>query len=101
LIVGIIQSDLLDPSKGFLTDDMIPIRCMLITPQVESSTHVPYVGLRNQGATCYMNAMLNHYFICLLSEPLCRESQRLVKKFNKGQFLSMYSGYSVKSSAVG
>ncbi|XP_026679334.1 ubiquitin carboxyl-terminal hydrolase 7-like [Diaphorina citri] len=56
-------SDLLDPDKGFIKDDSIILEVCVQADAPhgvswDSKKHTGYVGLKNQGATCYMNSLL-------------------------------------------
>jgi len=65
-------NDLTDESKGFLDNDKLKIRCNVELRDVipianyssnyDSKKETGYVGLRNQGATCYMNSLLQTLF---------------------------------------
>ncbi|KAL4560640.1 hypothetical protein LXL04_032793 [Taraxacum kok-saghyz] len=56
--------DLYDPSKGFLVNDTCIIEADVAVRKVidywsyDSKKETGYVGLKNQGATCYMNSLL-------------------------------------------
>ena len=57
-------SDLRDPNSGFVTDDKLVVSARVrVEPQVnwwnwDSKKETGYVGLKNQGATCYINSLL-------------------------------------------
>uniref|UniRef100_A0A8D8Y3K7 Ubiquitin carboxyl-terminal hydrolase 7 n=2 Tax=Cacopsylla melanoneura TaxID=428564 RepID=A0A8D8Y3K7_9HEMI len=56
-------NDLLDPDKGFIKDDSIILEVHVTADAPhgvswDSKKHTGYVGLKNQGATCYMNSLL-------------------------------------------
>lgn len=57
-------ADLLDPAGGFLQDDMVVVRADVQVKKVvdywnwDSKKETGFVGLKNQGATCYMNSLL-------------------------------------------
>ncbi|XP_013388428.1 ubiquitin carboxyl-terminal hydrolase 7 [Lingula anatina] len=55
--------DLLDPEKGYVKDDAIQLEVYVFADAPhgmswDSRKHTGYVGLKNQGATCYMNSLL-------------------------------------------
>lgn len=55
--------DVLDPEKGFIKDDTIVLEVHVVADAPhgvswDSKKHTGYVGLKNQGATCYMNSLL-------------------------------------------
>jgi ubiquitin carboxyl-terminal hydrolase 7 len=56
--------ELEDPTRGFIVDDTIKIKVeVTVTPPDEGPVYnsrelTGFVGLRNQGATCYMNSLL-------------------------------------------
>ncbi|KAK8953543.1 Ubiquitin carboxyl-terminal hydrolase 13 [Platanthera guangdongensis] len=56
--------DLYDPSRGFLVNDTCVIGAEVVIRRVfdqwnyDSKKETGYVGLKNQGATCYMNSLL-------------------------------------------
>ncbi|GER45747.1 ubiquitin carboxyl-terminal hydrolase [Striga asiatica] len=57
-------SELYDPSKGYLVNDTCIIEACVAVRKVidywtyDSKKETGYVGLKNQGATCYMNSLL-------------------------------------------
>ncbi|XP_047333401.1 ubiquitin C-terminal hydrolase 12-like isoform X2 [Impatiens glandulifera] len=57
-------SELYDPSRGFLVNDTVIIEADVAVRRVvdyfshDSKKETGYVGLKNQGATCYMNSLL-------------------------------------------
>lgn len=56
-------NDVLDPDKGFIKDDAITLEVQVVADAPhgvswDSKKHTGYVGLKNQGATCYMNSLL-------------------------------------------
>ncbi|XP_014235523.1 ubiquitin carboxyl-terminal hydrolase 7 [Trichogramma pretiosum] len=55
--------DVLDPEKGYIKDDTITLEVHVIADAPhgvswDSKKHTGFVGLKNQGATCYMNSLL-------------------------------------------
>ncbi|KAL5999368.1 CSN-associated deubiquitinating enzyme Ubp12 [Asimina triloba] len=56
--------DLYDPSKGYLVNDTCVVEAEVTVRRVadylayDSKKETGYVGLKNQGATCYMNSLL-------------------------------------------
>jgi ubiquitin carboxyl-terminal hydrolase 7 len=55
--------ELYDPSKGFLVNDTLVIEADVNAPKMvdywhDSKKETGFVGLKNQGATCYMNSLL-------------------------------------------
>lgn len=57
-------SDLYDPSRGYLLNDTCIVEADVAVRKVvdywshDSKKETGYVGLKNQGATCYMNSLL-------------------------------------------
>ncbi|XP_006664029.2 ubiquitin C-terminal hydrolase 12-like isoform X3 [Oryza brachyantha] len=57
-------SDLYDPSKGYLVNDTVVVEAEVAVRRMvdywtyDSKKETGYVGLKNQGATCYMNSLL-------------------------------------------
>jgi len=56
-------NDVLDPDRGFIKDDSVifEVKVNADAPHGvswDSKKHTGYVGLKNQGATCYMNSLL-------------------------------------------
>ncbi|XP_020690617.1 ubiquitin carboxyl-terminal hydrolase 12 [Dendrobium catenatum] len=57
-------SDLYDPNKGFLVNDTVVVEAEVVVRKLvdywtyDSKKETGYVGLKNQGATCYMNSLL-------------------------------------------
>ncbi|KAL6841585.1 hypothetical protein ACP4OV_028524 [Aristida adscensionis] len=57
-------SELYDPSRGYLVNDTVvveaevAVRIMVDYLTYDSKKETGYVGLKNQGATCYMNSLL-------------------------------------------
>ncbi|XP_014255041.1 ubiquitin carboxyl-terminal hydrolase 7 isoform X2 [Cimex lectularius] len=55
--------EILDPEKGYIKDDTIILEVSVSADAPhgvswDSKKHTGYVGLKNQGATCYMNSLL-------------------------------------------
>lgn len=53
----------MDPSKGYIKDDSVILEVYVSADAPhgvswDSKKHTGYVGLKNQGATCYMNSLL-------------------------------------------
>ena len=56
-------NDVLDPEKGYIKEDTITLEVFVSADAPhgvswDSKKHTGYVGLKNQGATCYMNSLL-------------------------------------------
>lgn len=57
-------SELYDPGRGYLVNDTCIIEAQVAVRKVvdywlyDSKKETGYVGLKNQGATCYMNSLL-------------------------------------------
>ncbi|OVA00858.1 Ubiquitin carboxyl-terminal hydrolases family 2 [Macleaya cordata] len=57
-------SELYDPGRGFLVNDTLIVEAEVVVRKVvdywtyDSKKETGYVGLKNQGATCYMNSLL-------------------------------------------
>nr|CAD7593064.1 unnamed protein product [Timema genevievae] len=55
--------DVLEPDKGYIKDDTITLEVHVVADAPhgvswDSKKHTGFVGLKNQGATCYMNSLL-------------------------------------------
>ncbi|XP_054817460.1 ubiquitin C-terminal hydrolase 12-like isoform X1 [Prosopis cineraria] len=56
--------ELYDPSRGYLVNDVLVVEAEVLVRRIvdywtyDSKKETGYVGLKNQGATCYMNSLL-------------------------------------------
>lgn len=56
-------NEILDPERGYIQDDTIILEVHVVAEAPhgvfwDSKKHTGFVGLKNQGATCYMNSLL-------------------------------------------
>lgn len=56
-------AEIMDPERGFIKDDTVIFKAHVAADAPhgvcwDSKKHTGYVGLKNQGATCYMNSLL-------------------------------------------
>lgn len=56
--------ELYDPTRGYLVNDTLVVEAEVLVRRIvdywtyDSKKETGYVGLKNQGATCYMNSLL-------------------------------------------
>lgn len=61
-------SDLYDPTRGYIVNDTCIVEAEVAVRKVidywnyDSKKETGYVGLKNQGATCYMNSLLQFLY---------------------------------------
>lgn len=60
-------AELRDPTKGYLVDDTVQIKLSVKVEKLDrfdydSKKETGYVGLKNQGATCYMSSLLQSLY---------------------------------------
>jgi hypothetical protein len=82
-------ADLLDPTSGFVVNDTVLVRADVQVKKVvdywnwDSKKETGFVGLKNQGATCYMNSLLQ----TLYHIPYFRKvGPRFVESTHRGPF---------------
>ena len=80
---------MIDPERGFhnTKDDSVTFEVKVTADaphgvQWDSKKHTGFVGLRNQGATCYMNSLLQVMSTCL--PPVTDWTKALAKLDKKG-----------------
>lgn len=60
--------ELYDPSRGYLVNDVLVVEAEVLVRRIvdywtyDSKKETGYVGLKNQGATCYMNSLLQFLY---------------------------------------
>ena len=85
-----------DKNSGFITDDKLLLTAKVrVEPQVnwwawDSKKETGYVGLKNQGATCYMNSLLQQLFMVptfrdglLTAAPPQKQRSKIEKRWSK------------------
>lgn len=74
--IFITWNDIFNPEKGYVQNDSIVLEVHVVAEAPhgvfwDSKKHTGYVGLKNQGATCYMNSLLQTlYFTCQLRKSV-------------------------------
>jgi len=95
--------ELYDPSRGYLVNDTLIVEAEVLVRRIvdywtyDSKKETGYVGLKNQGATCYMNSLLQtlyhipyfrkvktvyHILFCLKFNYLLESNEKLVCGYN-------------------
>lgn len=92
-------SDLYDPSRGYLVNDTCIVEAEVLVRKVldywsyDSKKETGYVGLKNQGATCYMNSLLQTLYHIPYFRKVGKSSIALIfGLWRISQFLSLYPG---------
>lgn len=76
-------SDLYDPSRGYLVNDTVVVEAEVAVRRMvdywtyDSKKETGFVGLKNQGATCYMNSLLQ----TLYHTPYFRKVRSIIVLF--------------------
>lgn len=74
--IFIAWNDIFNPEKGYVQNDCIVLEVHVVAEAPhgvfwDSKKHTGFVGLKNQGATCYMNSLLQTlYFTCQLRKSV-------------------------------